>query len=123
MNQFLQTLASELITSIRCLEVDKSKTTAQEREKALQNILKVFEMKIDLNKKIIDGIFFSTINLLADKSLLESEKILILKVILKLFETFSTKPYFLDKSSENNNLIAFLVKLNLPNINVKSLFS
>lgn len=119
MNKVLQTLANDLIASLRYLEKGKASTVTQEREKSLQSILKIFEMKMELNKKIVDGIFFACLNLFAEKELIESELKLLLQVQLKLFETYSGKDYFLEKANENNNLIAFLVKLTLPHINVR----
>jgi len=118
MDKFLQQLASELIFSIKYLEKGKQNSSTQEREKALQCILKVTEMKMDLNKKIIEGIFFSVLNLLTDQPIIESELLLLVKVLNALFDKYSPKPYFLEKNPDNNNLMALLIKLSLPNLSV-----
>jgi len=120
MNNFLQNLASDLIQAVKYLEKEKKDTTTQEREKALQTIFKVLDMKMDLNQKIFNGIFYSTLNLYAEKSIVESELILLLNVLLKLFENYTGKPYFLNKNEESNNLISFLVKLSLRYLNVSN---
>jgi len=122
MDRFLQTLAGELIQAVKYLEKQKSETTTQEREKALQTIVKVFDLKMDLNQKICEGIFYSTLNLFAESHIVESELLLLLKVFLKLFENYFDKPYFLKRNEETYKLISFLIKLSLKYLNV-SIFS
>lgn len=118
MDHVLKNLANQLILAIQTLEKKESDTSAQEKEKSLNTICSVLELKIDLNKKVIDGIFFATLNIYLSQTSPESQKISILKTLIKLFENYSQKEYFLSRSTENSNLVALLIKLTIQNITV-----
>lgn len=114
----MQSLAGGLITSLKYLEKGVKDTTSVEREKSINHILKVMDLKMDLSQKIINGIFFSCLNLLSEKEVHESEILAMLKMFTSLFENYSAKSYFITQEGENLKLHLFLTKLVIDKMKV-----
>lgn len=122
MDNLMQTLASNLISSLKYLDLGAGQTQPKEREKSLQNIIKVMELKMELSQKILQGLFFSGLSYLSDKAIHETEAILLLRLFELIFENYSAKQYFIPQSQENIKYFALLVKSIVERLQVNSLF-
>jgi hypothetical protein len=110
MDNLMQNLANSLVSSLKYLDLGARQTQAKEREKSLQNIIKVLEMKMELSNKILHGMFFSALGYLTDKGIHESEVILLLRLFELLFQNYSSKSYFIPQSQENIKYFGLLTK-------------
>ncbi len=114
----MQNLVLKLIESLRYLEKGLTETTWKEREAALNHVSKVMSMKMDLSNKIINGFFCAVLNILSEKSIDETERAMIMTSLVMLFETYSTKNYFIGQDSGTTKYLLFTIKLCIDNMKV-----
>jgi hypothetical protein len=118
----MQSLAAGLISSLKYLDQGPGQTQPKEREKSLQNIIKVLELKMELSNKILQGMFFSGLTYLTEKGIHESEVILLLKLFELMFENYSKKPYFIPQIPDNIKFFALLAKCLVEKLSVRAIF-
>jgi hypothetical protein len=118
MDNVMQTLATNLISSLKYLEQGVKDTNSGGREKSMIQILKVLELGMELSSKIISGLIYACLTLLSDKGIHETEVIALLRIFEILLKEYSSKPYFLPQTPDNMKIYSFLAKLVLDNLKV-----
>ena len=111
-------MGQDLIWAMKILEKKREISIQKEREKSLEIIMKILEIKVQLTSKIIESLFLCLTNHLTSPNLLEIENLLLLKVLLKLLENWMDKLEFINDKEPCMTYLSLLINYLLVNFKV-----
>lgn len=115
----LQSVAKDLVLSLKILENEPEKLPSLEREKYITNINRVFEMRLPLNEKLNEGIYWVIINCFTITKLEENEKLKLLELLKNLLSTLPLENSFIVKKKEQHKFTMLLISKLLEHFKVK----
>ena len=118
MNAILSEKAKNLISAINYLEANSKGPTTKIREDHLKNVIQVMEISLPLNPLITEKLFVSLVILMANDSVFEPEKELILQILLLIYQKYANLLAFLWISQDVINIAALLLFRSLESIKV-----